>query len=193
MLRRFKHVALQRIAETQLGLFTTRQAVAAGFRSHNHAHYVDGGHWIREHRGIYRLRNFPYDSPVEYTLWHLWSCNRVGEPQGVYSYETALTIYDLSDLNPAKLHMTVPPSFRRSAPTPSILVLHKAKLDSRDWNMIDAYRVTTPVRTLYDVVFSRHISEEFIYQTVQEGFARGMYPKRELKRYGILDLIEEYR
>lgn len=193
MLRRFKHAALQRIAETQLGLFTTRQAVAAGFRSHNHAHYVDGGHWIREHRGIYRLRNFPYDSPVEYTLWHLWSCNRVGEPQGVYSYETALTIYGLSDLNPAKLHMTVPPSFRRSAPTPSILVLHRAKLDSRDWNMIDAYRVTTPVRTLYDVVFSQHISEEFIYQTVQEGFAKGMYPKRELKRYGILDLIEEYR
>jgi len=59
--------------------------------------------------------------------------------------------------------------------------------------MIDAYRVTTPVRTLYDVVFSQHISEEFIYQTVQGGFAKGMYPKRELKRYGILDLIEEYR
>ena len=192
-MKRFKHAALQRIAESQLGLFTTRQAVETGFRSHNHAHYVEGGHWIREHRGIYRLRQFTYEPSTEYTLWHLWSCNRVGESQGVYSYETALSIYDLSDLNPAKLHMTVPPNFRRSAKTPSIIVLYKAKLDPRDWNMIDAYRVTTPVRTLRDVIFSRHISEEFIYQTVREGFARGMYPQRELKRYGILDLVQEYR
>ena len=30
-MKRFAHTALQRVAESQLGLFTTRQAVEAGF------------------------------------------------------------------------------------------------------------------------------------------------------------------
>ncbi|HYI96135.1 MAG TPA: hypothetical protein VEX68_21505 [Bryobacteraceae bacterium] len=31
--------------------------------------------------------------------------------EGVYSHQTARILYELSDLNPAKLHLTVPPAF----------------------------------------------------------------------------------
>jgi predicted transcriptional regulator of viral defense system len=48
-------------------------------------------------------------------LWWLWSKNREGVSQGVYRHETALSLHDLTDLMPSKLHMTVPKSFRRSA------------------------------------------------------------------------------
>jgi predicted transcriptional regulator of viral defense system len=44
----------------------------------------------------------------------------------VYSHHTALSLYDLSDLNPSKLHMTVPMDFRRNSEIPGILVLHFA-------------------------------------------------------------------
>ena len=52
--------------------------------------------------------------------------------EGVYSHQTALSLYDLSDLNPAKLHMTVPTHFRRSSEIPAILVLHHADLPDED-------------------------------------------------------------
>ena len=193
VVRSDKYSALHRIAEQQQGLFTTRQAVGAGFDARNHAYYLKKGYWKREYRGIYRLKHFPFETYAEYALWSLWSCNRNGEPQGVYSYETALEFYKLSDLSPAKIAMIVPPSFRRSAKIPDVLTLHRAKLNPSDWNMVEGFRVTTPVRTLRDIVFSKHISDEFIHQAVRDGLSRGMYPKHELRRYGILGLVENFR
>ena len=37
--------------------------------------------------------------------WTGRSRNRAGEPVGVYSHETVLSIHDLADANPSKLHM----------------------------------------------------------------------------------------
>ncbi len=192
-MRNEKYSLLYQIALEQQGLFTAKQAKQAGFDGRNHPYYVARGDWEKEHRGIYRLCHFPNEPSSEYTLWSLWSCNRDGEPQGVYSYETALSIYDLTDLNPAKITMTVPLGFRRNAQIPGILILRRGKLTSADWQAIEGYRVTTPVRTLYDVIFSDHIPEEFIYQAVREGFANGLYPKRKLQEYGILDKVKKYR
>ncbi len=44
------------------------------------------------------------------------------------------------------------------------------------------YRVTTPVRTLYDIVNCARIAEEHIFQAVREGLSRGMYPPRDLAK-----------
>jgi predicted transcriptional regulator of viral defense system len=90
------------------------------------------GNWIREQRGIYRLARFPQGDQIQLVLWHLWSQNRAGEPQGVYSHQTALGIYEFSDVMPAKLHLTVPPTFRRNAAIPKVLVLHRAGLKASD-------------------------------------------------------------
>ena len=188
-----KYFLLYQIAAEQQGLFTAKQAKRVGFDERNHHYYVTRGDWEKEHRGIYRLRHFPEEPSSEYTLWSLWSCDRNGEPQGVYSHETALCIYDLTDLNPSKLTMTVLPSFRRSAAIPDILILRKGKLSPDDWQAVDGYRVTTPVRTLRDVMLSDHIADEFIHQAVREAIASGLCPKHKLKKHGILALAESYR
>ncbi len=49
---------LYEIAEQQ-GYFTTKQAKAAGFAENRHPYHVQIGNWMREHRGIYRLAQFP--------------------------------------------------------------------------------------------------------------------------------------
>ena len=41
---------------------------------------------------------------------------------------SALELHDLPDLVPAKIHMTVPPNFRREIAVPKILSLHKQVL-----------------------------------------------------------------
>ena len=86
------------------------------------------GNWIREYRGIYRLALFPMAEHPDLVKWALWSRNRNEAPEGVYSHRTALSLYELSDLNPAKLHMTVPAHFRRNSEIPGILGLHYADL-----------------------------------------------------------------
>ena len=177
---------LYQVAESQQGLFTARQAVLAGYDERNHPYHVKSGNWIKEHRGIYRLKNFPYSPDSQFSLWSLWSCNKKGEIQGVYSHETALQIYDLSDLSPSKLHITVPISFRKGSSIPDILVLYKKTLKPSEWQTIADYRVTTPIRTLFDIVHSGDISEDFINQTVRVGCSRGLFSKQALKKYKLL-------
>jgi hypothetical protein len=107
-------------------------------------------------------------------LWHLWSRNRLGEPQGVFSHATALTLHDLSDVMPAKLDMTVPPGFRRMAATPDVLRLHHARLSERDVQTIDGVRATTPLRTLIDVIAEGVIAPELQVQAVDQALRRGL-------------------
>ena len=99
---------LFQIAALQGGYFTALQAKEAGFRDANHRYHVKAGNWIREWRGIYRLARYPLQENSQYSLWGIWSCNRKGVPQGTYSHETALALYELSDVMPEKL-MPVPP------------------------------------------------------------------------------------
>ena len=184
--------ALYQVAEGQQGLFTARQAIQAGYDERNHPYYVKSGNWIKEHRGIYRLKNFPYSPDSQLNLWSLWSCNRGGEVQGVYSHETALQIYDLSDLSPFKLYMTVPPDFKRNAPVPDILILHKRTLEPSEWQIISGYRVTTPTRTLFDM-FCSDISKDFIIQIIREGLSRGLFPKQKLEQYRLVEHVNRFK
>jgi hypothetical protein len=48
--------------------------------------------WIREHRGIYRLADFPVPERRDLMFWYLWSQNRQEVPEGTYSHDTALSL-----------------------------------------------------------------------------------------------------
>ena len=117
-----KRDSLFEIVGSQHGIFTTKQAVDAGYDRNTHPYQVKKSYWIRESRGIYRQANYHFDPESEYVIWSLWSRNRLEQPQGVYSHDTALSMFDLSDLNPSKLHMTVPPTFRKNCGTPDHLI-----------------------------------------------------------------------
>ena len=76
------------IAERQQGFFTAAQAVACGYPMSSHVYHPKAGTWRREYRGIFRLVRFPMSDDAQYVLWTLWSRNRQGVPQGVYSHQT---------------------------------------------------------------------------------------------------------
>jgi predicted transcriptional regulator of viral defense system len=114
-------------------------------------------------------------------VWQLWSRNRHDQPQGVFSHATALTLYELSDVMPAKLDMTVPPGFRRMAALPEVLRLHHARLSARDIQTIDGVRVTTPLRTLIDVIAGNVTAPDLLRQAVDEALKRGLIMRRHLE------------
>lgn len=176
------HEQLFSIAESQDGYFTMAQALEAGFARSTHSYHVKAGNWIREHRGIYRLRHFPVTENGHLVLWSLWSRDRSGKPQGVYSHTTALALRDLSDTNPSKLHMTVPPGFRRNTETPPMLVLHKARLESGEIILERGFAITTPMRAIIDSTVSGVADPDMLRQALTEGLRRGIVTRLEIKR-----------
>jgi predicted transcriptional regulator of viral defense system len=170
--------ALFEIIEQQQGYFTAKQAAEAGYRLGSQAHHVKAGNWLRVERGIYRLARFPRSMEEQYVIYSLWSRNRVGAPVGVYSHETALSIHELSDANPARLQMTVPPGFRRAASTPKVLMLHRACLDRSEIEHRQGFAVTKAIRAVADVAALG--KQEFAAQALREGTKRGVITRQQL-------------
>ena len=169
------------LAQQQQGFFTTKQAKAAGFAENTHPYHVQVGNWVREHRGIYRLTLFPTAERPDLVLWALWSRNRNEEIEGVYSHHTALSLYDLSDLNPAKLHLTVPTDFRRNSDIPGILVLHYANLPDSDVQAAQGFKFTRPLRTILDLIEADAVEQRFIRQALRQAIDRGLITRQQIR------------
>ena len=107
---------------------------------------------------------------------------KLGIPQGTYSHDTALSLHELSDIMPSKLHMTVPKEFRRNSRFPEILVLHQAHLDTTDVQEMYGVRVTRPLRTIMDLLQSGQVDRSQLKRAVDEAVRRGLVGRKEIDR-----------
>ena len=170
--------ALYQIAAAQGGYFTAAQARRAGYAYSQQHFHLARGNWVKIERGLFRLRDFPAGEREDLIRWSLWSRNQKGVPQAVVSHETALTLHELSDVMPDKIHLTVPRGFRKKVPAGC--VLHKANLASDEIEFRTGYRVTTPLRTLLDVADSP-LSQEHVNRAVHDALERGLVRRRLLE------------
>lgn len=169
------------IADRQQGFFTAKQAESCGYKRSNFHLKLSSGEWTQEERGIYRLGRYPVTDRPELVLWFLWSRNIDDVPQGVWSHETALDIHELSDVMPAKMHMTVPSNFRRRKEVPKILCLHRGNLIHSDIEERLGYRVTTPLKTIRDCITEGSVADNFVAQAIHQALDRGLILEGELK------------
>ena len=170
--------ALYQTADAQGGYFTAAQALRAGYAYSQQHFHVERGNWLRVDRGLFRLRDYPPGEREALIRWSLWSRNRQGVPQAVVSHDTALTVHELSDVMPARVHLTVTPGFRKRIPPGC--VLHKGELTPDDVEAQAGYRVTAPLRTLLDVAGSP-LSQEHLDAAVREALERGLVRRRRLE------------
>jgi predicted transcriptional regulator of viral defense system len=172
---------LRAVAQTQQGFFTAKQASHAGFAEKTHAYHVRAGNWIRQHRGVYRLIDFPTAERPDLMLWFLWSQNRKEIPEGTYSHETALSLHELSDVMPSRLEMTVPKHFRRNSRLPEILELHRAELAKEEVQEMHGVRVTRPLRTIADLVETGRVDRGQLRKAVAEALERGLITHKQME------------
>ena len=170
---------IRSIASRQQGYFTARQALEVGYSYPSQYYQSETGNWIREGYGVYRIADYPVADRPDLVQWSLWSRNRFGVPQGVYSHETALSIYELSDVMPASLHMTVPPSFRKSVRMPAVLVIHRAMLKLVDIQVMEGYSATRPLRTIIDAA-AAGTSSDLLEQAIRQALQRGLVQRDDL-------------
>jgi predicted transcriptional regulator of viral defense system len=165
------------VAEQQSGYFTASQALEAGYSRASQHYHQKVGNWRREGHGIYRLDRFPHMPDEHYVRLMLWSRDRAGNIQAVVSHETALQAYELSDVMPAKIHLTVPKGFRKQPP-PGVK-LYRQDLPASDVTERDGYRITTPLRTLLDTAASA-LSAEHLASAVQDALEQGLVRRKVL-------------
>jgi predicted transcriptional regulator of viral defense system len=159
------HNALYHIAEQQAGYFTARQAAGAGFSWERLADYSKNGRFQRVAHGVYRLAQFP-SSRFE-DLFVAWlKCG----PKSAISHESALVLYDLSDVLPGEIHVTVP----RTASRRRIGIhLHTNRLSPTNVVKREGLRVTSVPRTIADVA-KAGLYDHHIARAIREALERGL-------------------
>ncbi len=167
------------IAEAQNGYFSSRQAHQAGFSNALLSYHAKQGRFLRVRRGVYRLAAFPEMPHAD--LYAAWLA--AGE-KAVVSHESALLLYDLTDLLPAEIHLTVPRTASRRL---SGIRFHTARLSPEEVTRREGLPVTTLPRTIADLIRSG-LSPEWVAQAVCQALERGTTDEAGLQaaahRYG---------
>lgn len=156
---------LYETAENQAGYFTASQAKDHGFSWERLSDNVKRGRFMRLFRGVYRLTHFP-SSPHE-DLFVAWL--RTG-PHAVISHESALYLYNLSDVLPGDIHVIIPRTGSRRRPG---LRLHTNSLKPKEITTREGLPVTTAARTIADVAIDG-AARELIVQAIHEAVDRGL-------------------
>ncbi len=163
--------ALYKIAESQSGYFTTAQAESAGYslqalfslKKHNKFNHIA--------HSIYRINHYPFFENEDIMVAVLKS-----GPQAVVSHNTALAVYQLSDIMPAAIHLTIPKNRFRGHPE---IRYHISKITPQEITSFNGLPITTVERTITDGIRSG-IEPTLIRQAIDQAIRRGMITKSSL-------------
>lgn len=175
MQKRQWDTVLYEIAENQAGYFTAAQARAAGLHQVRLVQLAQQGAVERVSRGVYRFTRFPISQLGHYMEAVLWPQVRRPDVVGVISHESALAIHELSDVSPARIHVTLPTSVRIRREVPKRLVIHYADLTGEDVETVEGVPVTTPARSIRDAHTS-HLGADLVGQAIADGRRSGRLP-----------------
>jgi predicted transcriptional regulator of viral defense system len=169
---------LAQLASDRGGVFTARAARALGVTSSSLAYHSRTGTIERLCHGVYRLANFPSSSREPLIA----AAAALGKG-AVVSHESALQLYNVSDVAPSRLHFTVPRA-RRYVTVPAADVdLHTTTRPFAPGELIqhEGFSATSLVRSIIDAARA-YTAPEQIVMAVREGLRSGLLTRRDLER-----------
>jgi hypothetical protein len=95
----------------------------------------------------------------------------------VVSHESALSVHALSDVDPPRVHLSVPDGFRKRA---TGVVLHHRPVPDGPVEVRAGYRVTRPVRAVAECA-ADGTAQEHVDAAVREALERGLATRRLLR------------
>ncbi len=162
---RYKQLA-QRAAENY-GYLTGSDARELGVPMGTLNALARRGELDRITRGIYRVPLIPPSRLDQYMLATLWPDRR-----GLISHESALDLYGLSDVNPSKLHITVPLSYRTHRSIPSLYVLHNEDVADVDRGSVDGVAVVSVEKAIRQA-HEQHLRASLVRQAIDDAEREG--------------------
>jgi predicted transcriptional regulator of viral defense system len=171
--RRPSQDALYALAEAQAGYFTTAQAASAGYSRSLVAHHAKTGSFTRARSGVYRLSRYPASAWED--LFIAWL--QAG-PGAVVSHDSALALFDLSEVLPSEVHFTLPRTSSRRRPH---IRMHTSTLELDDVVWREGLPVTSVARTIADEARAG-MSEDLVAQAIRQSLERGLVSESILRR-----------
>jgi predicted transcriptional regulator of viral defense system len=166
--RNFK--TLYEVAEDNYGFLTVEDARQVGIRPQRLAEMARRGSLRREGLGLYRLEPFPPHELDEYRKATLWPYSI----EGVLSHETALDLYELSDVNPAKIHITLPKHYRlRRRQTPPAYRFHHEDIVASEITRHEGLPIVTPAKAIRQC-HAAHLRRDLLRQALEDARQRGL-------------------
>lgn len=166
---------LYAVASAQAAHFTTEQARAVGYSPQLLRKHVLARRVAHVSRSVYRLVHYPPCDHEELAVVWLWSARH-----GVFSHETALALHTLSDVLPARIHLSVPVAWStRRLRVPTGVILHHADVPTHDRSWFGAVPATSASRTLDDCATS-NLAPDTLRRAAHEAIARGLVARDQL-------------
>ena len=160
---------LAELAAEQFGVVTLVDTRSVGYHDSSVAQMARRGRLERVSRGVYRIPFMLGGELGPYLEAALWP---VGV-RGVLSHETALDLWDVSDVNPAMIHISVPSAHRTQREVPATYVVHREDVDAGDISDIEGVRVVALERAIRDCA-ADGVGLDLIEQAVRNGRSRGL-------------------
>lgn len=165
---------LAEVAADRHGLFTLEDARQVGYAENTIAQMARRGRLERVSQGVYRIPFLPAGHLSAYMAAALWP---VGTG-GVLSHATALDLWDVSDINPAKIHITVPHTHRPQRVVPDAYVIHREDLAPGEVDVIEGVSVVTLARAVRECA-GDGVALDLLEQAVRTGEARGLLDRNQ--------------
>jgi predicted transcriptional regulator of viral defense system len=135
--------------------------------------------------GLYRMPMVPATSLDAYMEAVLWTGRR-----GVLSHETALDLYELCDMNPSAIHLTVPRGFRTRKAVLEIYRLHRLDLDPAEIGWHEGIPIVTPERSILGGI-EQALGWQLIDQAIATARARGLITVSAAKRLAAMRQLSQ--
>jgi predicted transcriptional regulator of viral defense system len=126
--------------------------------------------------GIYRFPQFPVSAWEPYMLAVLWTGSR-----GVLSHTTAIDLYDLGDVNPDTIHVTVPVDYRPRRQGGELYTVHHQDLAGTETRRFEGIPIVKPAIAI-DQAIDGHVASHLVRQAIDIARQRNLITKTERDR-----------
>lgn len=161
----------------QYGFVTSDDARSLGIDQKRLVDMERRGTLERVARGLYRFKIVPHTGREHLMEAALWP----RRTRGVLSHDTALELHDLCDINPTKVHITVPRRYRINREIPAAYAVHHRDLADANRTLVEGLPVVTPAQSVEDAL-ETHVDPKLIDQAIDTARRRGLVRGEALAR-----------
>ncbi|MGH7736401.1 MAG: type IV toxin-antitoxin system AbiEi family antitoxin domain-containing protein [Candidatus Tyrphobacter sp.] len=185
---------LRDIAAEHDGLITAAEAEEAGVPRVLVVQLARRGRLDRVAQGLYRFPTWPTTDLQQYQEAVLWPRAHRELGYALVSHDSALELYNLTNLNPSVIHVTLPPKTRISRRRPAWLRLHFADVPEGDRAWEQGVPIVSLPRAIEDIGPVR--GADVVHRAVSEARERRLLREDELQRLVDVfgrEILEPYR
>lgn len=138
--------------------------------------WLQQGQVERAGHGIYRFTAIPPKQLDTFMLATLWP-----RGLGVISHDSALDLHGLCDINPARIHLTVPPGLRLRRRGAERYVVHEQPLKPAQVTLHEGIRIVSAAHAILQGIESG-VPAQLLAQAIDTARSTGQVPKRALAK-----------